>query len=220
MDDDDDLMDSDDVLAGDDEDDEDEAETFDAGDDADLGFVTVTSDKGKKKDHEVEASVMTGEEVEGQFRKEIQQLSGLLGLSDSDALALLMHYHWKSDRLIELYMDNPDPILQQVGLTAPKQHKVDLTTITQFACEICCSDDKQQKVLTLSCGHRFCADCYTRYCCTKISEESECHVCCMANKCHVLVPEPVIRQLIPGAVYQRLKQLQLDHFMRDHEYLK
>jgi len=133
-------------------------------------------------------------------------------------------------------MDNPDAILVKTGLRAPNANaKVTVATKPVFCCELCVNDgtrppspsadpplllERNQKVVTLNCGHEFCADCYTRYVKARVTTESESRVSCMAAKCNVLLPESIILQLSEPAVVTSFRRLQQDNFMRDHEYLK
>ncbi|CAH8518887.1 unnamed protein product [Dicrocoelium dendriticum] len=51
----------------------------------------------------------------------------------------------------------------------------------------------------LSCGHRFCAGCWSDYLCTQISEGFSMEIRCMAVSCNVLVPEDFLLSLLKGS---------------------
>jgi ariadne-1 len=69
-----------------------------------------------------------------------------------------------------------------------------------FVCPICFDDSPGLRTVSLDCEHTFCSNCWTAYLISKIRDESEHSVKCMAEGCALVCPDPFIRTIIgPGA---------------------
>ncbi|KAA0196368.1 Ariadne RBR E3 ubiquitin protein ligase 2 [Fasciolopsis buskii] len=51
----------------------------------------------------------------------------------------------------------------------------------------------------LSCGHRFCANCWSSYLALQVSEASGTDIQCMATSCNILVPEDFLLTILKGS---------------------
>lgn len=117
------------------------------------------------------------------MRKRVGHLHSVLSLSEEDTLALMQHYDWNEERLLEAWTDNMSEILDTLGL---KQHEKktkdttvrDIITIDNFSCPICCNDGTLE-TFKLECGHIFCRDCYKHYIKNKLHSGNliSCMVC-------------------------------------------
>lgn len=71
-----------------------------------------------------------------------------------------------------------------------------------FVCPICFDDDTSIQTLALDCEHTFCFGCWTAYVNSKIRDEGEHSIRCMAEGCALVAPDPFIRSILipePGA---------------------
>lgn len=90
-----------------------------------------------------------------------------------------------------------------------------------FVCPICC-DDTQFSTLSLLCGHRFCTSCWTTYLTSKIREEGEHSIRCMATDCTLVAPDAFISSALiddEGSV-NRFRELLVRHFVASNTSLK
>lgn len=73
----------------------------------------------------------------------------------------------------------------------------------KFVCPICFDDALALRTLSLDCDHTFCSNCWNAYLISKIRDEGEHSVKCMAEGCALVCPDTFIRTVIgpsvPGA---------------------
>lgn len=115
----------------------------------------------------------------------------------------------------------------------PKSFK---KTDEPFVCPICFDDDAKLRTLSLDCDHAFCSGCWAAYITSKIRDEGEHYIRCMAEGCalvasdtflqSVLIPEP---GSLPGnpaeeeenaKVWARFDELLVRHFVSCNPNLK
>jgi ariadne-1 len=65
-----------------------------------------------------------------------------------------------------------------------------------FVCIICCNDAPGLQTLSLDCEHAFCSICWLEYVSSKIKDESEHTIRCMAEGCALVVPDNVIQSIL------------------------
>ena len=90
-----------------------------------------------------------------------------------------------------------------------------------FMCPICC-DDSNQETLALSCEHRFCTDCWNQYIVSKIREEGDCSIRCMASGCTLIAPDAFIGKALeehPDTI-RRYQELIVKHYVAANSTLK
>lgn len=71
-----------------------------------------------------------------------------------------------------------------------------------FVCPICFDDSPQIRTLALDCEHTFCSGCWNAYLVSKIRDEGEHSVKCMAEGCALVCPDPFVRTVLvpsPGS---------------------
>lgn len=90
-----------------------------------------------------------------------------------------------------------------------------------FVCPIC-FDDTQTKTLSLSCDHAFCSSCWNAYAVSKIKEEGEITVRCMAEGCSLVAPDTFVQSVLEGddALKARFHELTIRNFVSSNPNLK
>jgi ariadne-1 len=180
-----------------DEDEEEEEEDTDF-------FAPVVADKDIKKPYEVDFKVYSVQDIRNFQDQEVKHVSGILGCLEPHAATLLRHYHWNKERLIERYMDNPDDVLADAGVILDSSKQPRFVPMDGFECSICYNDEPGLETLALSCGHRFCKDCYTRYLTQKITEEGESRrIQCLDSNCKLIVDEKTVELTVPFKVLDK-----------------
>ncbi len=86
-------------------------------------------------------------------------------------------------------------------------------------CPICC-DDSPDGMNSLLCGHSFCTSCWENYITSKVREEGECNIRCMASDCNIAVPETFIKDLVPKETEGRYHELIMRDFVSHMSKLK
>jgi len=105
-----------------------------------------------------------------------------------------------------------------------------------FVCPICFDDAQDLHAVSLDCAHSFCSGCWTAYIRSKVRDEAEHCIRCMAEGCALVAPDPFVRFiLIPEsgiplldaaevqdntATWGRFQELILRHFVGLNPNLK
>ncbi|CAH2355030.1 E3 ubiquitin-protein ligase Hel1p [[Candida] railenensis] len=83
---------------------------------------------------------------------------------DFDDILIMLHAkNWGEESVINGCYDNPTKFFEDCGLPLRKRNNT-FEVVKNFLCPICCSDDDiQTETYSLTCNHKFCVACYTRY---------------------------------------------------------
>ncbi|GLB45037.1 putative in Between Ring fingers [Lyophyllum shimeji] len=139
-----------------------------------------------------------------------------------------------TSKLIGLASGSKSPKIPTVSPPALRPSKP--TRPTPFVCPICFDDSPDLKPLSLDCEHSFCSGCWTAYVSSKINDEAEHCIRCMAEGCALVTPDPFIRALLlveptepvgePSlqkenvATWARFQELLVRHFVASNPNLK
>ncbi|EDR12004.1 uncharacterized protein LACBIDRAFT_246915 [Laccaria bicolor S238N-H82] len=203
--------------------------------------------KGKHKAYEVEYDSLSQAAVEKLMKQDVDHICGIFGVDVSTANLLLRYIKWNKERLIEKYMDNPTTMLVAAGVIVPEASSqpapAPIRTHSStssgfhipkslkpkveepFVCPICFDDDTSIQTLALDCEHTFCFGCWTAYVNSKIRDEGEHSIRCMAEGCALVAPDPFIRSILipePGApkTWDRFQELLVRQFVACNNDLK
>lgn len=97
-----------------------------------------------------------------------------------------------------------------------------------FVCPICFDDSSDLKQLALNCGHVACSGCWYAYTSSKICNEGEYCIRCMAEGCALVVPDTFIRSVLfsdappteANAAWTRFQELLVRNFVSSSPKLK
>ncbi|CAJ0841809.1 2088_t:CDS:2 [Entrophospora sp. SA101] len=197
-----------------------EAMYEDSYQDSDLNFSEVVPEKDRKKSYQVDFKVHSVKDIVKNQEDEISHVSIILGIQKQHVATLLRHFRWNKERLLERYMDEEKGVLDSAGVITDTIKAPKFMKSSGFICEICCNDDRNTVTIALSCGHRFCKDCYEHYLTQKIKEEGESRrILCMANKCNVIVDETTVEMLVDKDINERYRNLLNRTYVDDNENL-
>ncbi|KAJ2355872.1 hypothetical protein IWW50_003072 [Coemansia erecta] len=197
------------------DDDEDDDDFFADGAD----FEPVLGGLHRKKPWEVDFTVY---DIDGLRAKEeaiTSRLESMLALSRETTTLLLHEFLWKEEPLLESFLTDKGRTLARVGLPESPQPLQLEPGDEDFECEICYLGDSDMKFLRLSCGHRFCSDCYTMYLSGKVQEGESWRIRCAAPKCTVLMGLEAARLLLDGAVRTRYEENLTRSFVKELQTL-
>lgn len=90
-----------------------------------------------------------------------------------------------------------------------------------FLCPIC-FDDTQTNFAALPCDHTFCSGCWTAYITSKIREEGEHSIRCMAEGCALVAHDKFVHAALTEdeQTWQRFNELVVRHFVASNPNLK
>nr|ODN99997.1 ariadne-1 [Cryptococcus depauperatus CBS 7855] len=194
-------------------------------DDFDVLSPTVDTAPPKKL-YDVVYNVYDLKQIVDMQNAMIEDVEALLAVSRSNAATLLRHFAWNVERLQETFWNDPDATLLSAGLSpqsSPLTSSQPLPNI--FECPICFADyegpSAKNDTFALSCGHRFCKNCWREYLTGKIKDDSESsRIQCMESGCKRLVREEMIGLLAGQHIAKRYKNLLSNAFVQDSPNLR
>ena len=125
------------------------------------------------KPYEIEFKVLNPLDIQVQQDKQFQEVASVIELPTEQTAILLRFMRWNKEKLLEMYMENPEKVLEDAGLGPTFAEAPKTRTIPGFECEICYENGPSLQSYAMKCGHRYCADCYTQYLTQKVKEEGE-----------------------------------------------
>lgn len=184
--------------------------------DFDMGMI---DSKDRRKPYEVEAKNISGEEIRALQEQQAEQVANLLAQSQEQALILLRHYKWKKERLIDKLLEKADEVMEEAGIgTCPVEPEIEI--VLNYECPICC-EVGDLETFSMSCGHRYCRDCYTRFMYEKIAEDGEVRtLTCPGDRCKLALGESVIKLLVEPSIFWKYLRLLDKAYVDDHDNIK
>ncbi|OAX40907.1 hypothetical protein K503DRAFT_713636 [Rhizopogon vinicolor AM-OR11-026] len=200
-----------------------------------------------RKSYEIEHEPLSQQAVERLMTADVDHISGIFGVNESTAALLLRYMNWNKERLIEKYMDNASSVSVAAGVSTPsraspsvsgpapirssgtRRRTMRQTPVPRAEPSVCpiCFDDSQTSFLALSCDHSFCISCWAAYITSKIREEGEHAVRCMAEGCALVAPDPFVVSTLAnsgedegGRTRERFQELLVRHFVSANPHLK
>ncbi|KAI6166007.1 hypothetical protein EDD17DRAFT_1774563 [Pisolithus thermaeus] len=231
--------------------DEDSASSDDGMDMDEFGDDFKVPQRTVRKTYEIEYDSLPQSAVEKLVLNDIEHISGIFGVEASTASLLLRYMSWNKERLIEKYMDNASAVTVAAGISPPsraspsalgpdrsqgsssnartsglrrtaRQTSAPMKVKSQpFICPIC-FDDTQASFSALACDHTFCSGCWTAYITSKIREEGEHAIRCMAEGCALVAPDRFVRTALADdpETWERFNELLVRHFVASNPNLK
>lgn len=179
---------------------------------------------------------------------DINNVADVAQISPDAAALLLRHMHWKTESTIEAYLDNSSKLSTDAGLAPPsapsalgpertaKRSASSARTTRSSAkkatpppqspeearlCSIC-FDDEATDMRSLTCGHEFCSGCWSAFTSSKIRDEGEHSIACMAEGCKLIAPDAFVLEVVrdDAKAGVRYKELLLRDFVEAQRALK
>ncbi|KAK4892301.1 hypothetical protein LTR27_009135 [Elasticomyces elasticus] len=187
------------------------------------GFEPTAKDLiNTRKAFETEHKVYSPQDIQQRQDAQVAEVANLLE-QPPEATAILLRYgRWNKERLIEQYMDNQEEVLEKAGLGQDiSRNPPRLQTVSGFTCDICCEDGSDLESFAMSCGHRFCTDCYRQYLTQKIKDEGEAaRIKCPGEACNKIIDAKSLDLLVPSDLTDRYHVLLMRTYVDDRENLK
>lgn len=148
-------------------------------------------------------------DIQAHQDKQIEEVSAILGQPSEATAILLRHLRWNKERLIEVYMEKPDTLLENAGLGPDAGQAPKTKVIKGFTCAICCEDEPGLESYAMKCGHRYCVDCYRQYLAQKIKDEGEAaRIQCPTAGCNRIVDSKSLDLLVAAELKARYSNFQ------------
>jgi len=173
-------------------------------------------------------SCLSPSEIVAFQEKEVAEIADLLSVPQSTSASLFRHFHWKRERLLTSYLENPQQVCQSAGVTYIPSSGAKLRTLSSQKsivsvpsyCSICGDDEiDSSNSSALTCNHTFCNECWGSHLALKINEgEPEIH--CPHLKCNTRVPDSFIKTLVPGSVFEKYLRFVTKNFVRENDTVR
>ncbi len=152
--------------------------------------------------------VMAKKDVIQQSRELIEGVREVLSLSSSAAAAaLLRHFKWNKERLLEAYMRNPEKTLKEIGMGSLALEVPPPSRPVTFSCAVCLEEVPMTETFALGCGHRYCKQCWTDFLEVHVAAGANCvYTQCMHPGCTELCHEECFQKLVRPAVVERYRE--------------
>jgi len=141
--------------------------------------------------------------------------------SAAAAALLLRHAKWNKEKLIESYMENPEKVCTEAGISKLELEKRHPNPSAMHSCLICLEELPAADTFALTCGHRYCKGCWRGYLEVLIKDgPRSVNARCPAPKCKCIVHEAAYKQLVNPQTYERYKTYLLRSFVEDNPHVK
>lgn len=193
---------------------------FDAPD-PDFGLSAKDMDKPSRQAHVIPFKIHQPADIQRQQDDMTNEVNMILDMRKEDAAILLRYFRWNKERLLEDYMDRPDKVLEAAGLGGNESTLPKLETNPGFVCDICCEDTENLESFAMSCGHRYCVDCYRQYLTQKIRGEGEAaRIQCPAEGCSRILDSRSLDLLVTEDLVDRYRDLLSRTYVEDRDTFK
>ncbi|KAL8533271.1 hypothetical protein ACS0TY_009601 [Phlomoides rotata] len=148
----------------------------------DVGIEEDEEDSGRhdpysnsKKDY----IILKEDSIKQLLEKDISEVSYVLSVSRGISCTLLLRENWSLSSVVEKWLANDDGVREIIAV-AETPNSIE----SDNYCKICFESIENGAVLSLPCGHPFCADCWRNYLTAVINEGSGClNLRCPEPKC-------------------------------------
>lgn len=193
-------------------------------DDSFVGELVLDNNEGKSNSF----SCLSPSEIVQYQEKEVSDIADLLSVPTSTSATLLRHFHWKRERFLTRYLENPQQVCQTVGVAYVPSSGAKLRSLSSSngknaaptSCSICGDDElTSANSSALACNHMFCNECWENHLSIKINEgEPEIH--CPHHKCNIHVPDFFIKKLVPAATFEKYLRFVTKNFVRENDKVR
>lgn len=195
--------------------------SYDSDDDLveDSGFAVEAEDSddghagGADSDDEVmDAAALAREQDEA-----IGRIAGLFDQPRTTAAALLRHFKWREEALMERYFEDSAKVLADAGIAAAPAGGA--ASSAALVCGVCFCESAPAETSAAPCGHAFCNDCWSGHIKAQIGDGASA-VPCMAEKCAVALEAAMVQGLTSADDWAKFSRFSQASFVNDNPFLK
>jgi len=167
--------------------------------------------------NEVDFKCLSPEQIINVQKKQISEIAELLHVSPSVAGTLLRHYQWKTEKLLQMYFEDPNKVWEEVGYDPYNDESNKESKLRGKAeCTVCGDEVRASECTALMCNHRFCNDCWKQYLHLKINEGEVQKIYCPGLNCSFMVPEETVKRLVDEPIYEKFIRFITKSFVEDN----
>lgn len=202
----------------------DDYQDMDVDSDNEIGDVSGLDDeiKGSREiAKQASYEVITTSELEENTKSMITEVREVLDIpSRSASIILLRHFHWNKEKLIESYMENPEKVRKEAGISTLELEKKP-SKKKEYECPICTETYNGANMYALGCGHKYCLDCWKSYLELKLVGSSDAAwTKCPNPRCKDIVHERAFKKLVSKQNYKIYEKALLRSMVEDNPNVK
>lgn len=159
-------------------------------------------------------------------REKVQEIEEILNITSFAAQALLNHFNWDKERLLEVYIENPEATCAKSGLPYPPPARGEVSEDIkeedepeEYECPVCYMESNEW-TKSPHCGHKFCDGCWQYNLEMQINEGHTLDIHCMHNGCNTLISDDIIKKIVDKHVYEKYVKFLSQSFVDTNKGLK
>ena len=163
-------------------------------------------------------------------QQHVQAVVEFLGVTHTQAQALLAAYSWDKEKLVEEFIECAEKACKKAKLPYPLPGKDAITATTtssapaaeapaEIECSICYCDSDQYTRLD-ACGHAFCNDCWRGNLEMSIKEGHTFDIHCMHKGCPEFVPDFVVEALVSPELWTKYSTFLAKSFVEGSKQIR
>ncbi|EPY52732.1 hypothetical protein SPOG_02052 [Schizosaccharomyces cryophilus OY26] len=180
----------------------------------DYGF---TVEKKRRKAYDVDYKVLSPKDLRVWQNEKIEQLTSIITLTREQALGLYRYFKWNREKLLEMYVDDPERTLHKAGVQQSDEKKHEVAE-KEGTCSIC-FDEGLLPFFSADCNHDFCLSCYQHYLVSRI-QEGETMIQCPEEGCSQIISQQSILNLLDEKFHYQFSRLLDRSFVDDSDMFR
>jgi ariadne-1 len=176
------------------------------------------------KNEDENVAFIQEEDILIEREKLILEATEKLFLERNQAILAMIYYEWNMDKLDNWYEDvDKNKANAGIELSEAKKNELKKEGVESHGNNcLTCFEDKNDDFYCLSCGHEFCADCWTEYLKEKLKAPlGALQVKCQQQGCTCIVPEEIYKKFIKDEnLLEKLDKAIYKNFINRNEDFK
>ena len=155
-------------------------------------------------------------------KREMEAVAELMSITSAQAGCLLQHYRWKRDKLLAVYLEDPEKVLEIAGIRSgdeekPKMEMGGMMGGDENSCSICGEDCEADDCFQMGCQHNFCMECWEGYLTNKITTGEAATLTCPGYECNNPMDDASVQKLVSQEVYTKYVMFLTKSFVDSNE---
>ncbi|CAK7347658.1 unnamed protein product [Dovyalis caffra] len=171
------------------------------------------------------SKVITKESLLAAQREDLRRVMDLLSLKEHHARALLIHYRWDVDKVLQLLVDKgKERLYADAGVTITDHSDLAQSqSSSSVECGVCFDNVLASEVSAMDCGHVFCNSCWTSHFIVKINEGQSRRIQCMTPQCNAVCDNVKVRHFVSARdpyLAEKFDRFLLESYVEDNRRVK
>ncbi|KAK9856794.1 hypothetical protein WJX84_001675 [Apatococcus fuscideae] len=167
-------------------------------------------------------SVLTPDRLHSFQDKALADVAGVLACSVGIARTLLIYFRWNVENLFAYLADHDqNKLYKAAGAAAASVSASTESAEEEHECQTCFTGAPLAETTVMSCGHRFCNDCWSQHCSIAVREGGSKRLKCMGVNCRTFCDADKVYALLGDAeLLAKYQQALLESFVDDNDRAK